>query len=350
MIRIFDDSYWFCNFSKFKNKFQAFAEVNNQSHLVQFYYANSVFENLEWTREPSQSWKQMLVQRAHQIREDFEYIRMWYSGGSDSQTMLDVFLEEKIHIDEICCHLVSPIDDFSSYNNLEQNQVAIPFLEHIKNSIPKTKITINRLGRKHFDCVFTENWLYDNFDMSMIQDQPDSLYKSDIVQELDCTFCDLQGGDKPVLLKENDNYFCLMVDETFAPRINSKYVEEFFTSPNFPQLHLKQCHMLINYLKEKYPNHASGVVDVQLRKEAEQQTGTRNPLYRNIDQGKEFSNVVGNKSDNLLAQAKKNNKKIYDKWTRSLEYEGSRHTHRFNNGNIYNGFRGILSGKFRLNP
>jgi len=349
MIRIYDSSYWFANFTRFKNKFLALEEVDNQWHLVNFHYANSDFDKLDWTKDPSQSWHDMIVQRAHQIREEFDYIRLWYSGGSDSQTILDVFLEQKIHLDEICCHLVSPIDDFKSSNNVEQNQVALPFLEQIKSSIPKTKITINYLGRQHFNRVFTDNWLYESFDMSMIQDQPDALYRTGVVKEVGNNFCDLQGGDKPVVLKENDAYYCLMVDETFAPRINSKYVEEFFTSPNFPELHLKQCHMLVNYLKQRYPNQKDGVIDNILRKKAERHTGMRSHLFKEIDQGKESSNVVGNKSDSLLQQAKKGNHTIYEKWTRFLQHEGSKNTDRFNEGSIYKGFRGILSGKFKLN-
>ena len=349
LIRIHDNSYWHANFTRFKNKFKALESVLGNEHLVSFFYANSSFEKIDWTCEPTQTWQSMMVQRAHQIRENFDYIRLWYSGGADSQTILDVFLAEKIHLDEICCHLVSPIDDFLSYNNIEQNKVAIPFLEHIKQSIPKTKITINYLGRDHYNSVFTDGWLYENFDMSMIQDQPGSLYKSGIVHSAGGNFCDLQGGDKPVVIKEDNNYYCLMVDETFAPRINSEHVEEFFTSPNFPEMHAKQCHMTINYLQEKYPDQQPGVVNNSLRKEIEKNTGMRTPLFKNIDQGKESSNVIGDKSLSLLDQAKQGNRVIYDKWQKSLEYEAGRHTDRFNDGDIYKGFRGILSGKFRLN-
>ena len=362
MIRIYDESYWvvpvvkqeknffnwYAESNRYKNKFKALESADNDINRVEFYYANSTFDNLDWTTEPSQSWDSMLIQRAHQVRESFDYIRLWYSAGSDSQTMLNVFLNEGIHIDEICCHLVSPIDDFSATNNIEQNEVALPFLDSIKSSIPKTKITINYLGREHYNKRLTDNWLYESFDMSMIKDQPDALYETGTVTEVDGNFCDLQGGDKPVLVLENGDYYCLMVDETFASRINSEHLEEFFITPNFPEMQVKQCYMALKYLKETYPNHESGVIKGLLRKEIEQKTGMRHPLYKDVDLGKETSTVVGNKSNSLFEQANRDNPEVYKKHTALLEYEAGRYTDRFNNGDLYQGFRGILSGRYKL--
>lgn len=348
MIKIYNESYWHVDGVRYKNKFKALEAASNDLNRVEFYYANSTFDDLDWTKEPSQSWDSMLIQRAHQVRESFDYIRLWYSAGSDSQTMLNVFLNEGIHIDEICCHLVSPIDDFDASNNIEQNEVAIPFLDAIRTSIPKTKITINYLGREHFNKILTDDWLYEGFDMSMIQDQPDALYNTGIVTEVNGNFCDLQGGDKPVLIKENGDYYCLMVDETFASRINSKHLEEFFITPNFPEMQIKQCHMSQKYLKETCPNQEPGVIKSVTRKEIENQTRMRHPLYKDIDQEKETTSVVGNKSSSLLEQAKQGNPAVYNKYTKFLEYEASRYTDRFNNGDLYQGFRGILSGRYKL--
>jgi hypothetical protein len=348
MIKIYNESYWHVDGVRYKNKFKALESAGNDINSVGFYYANPTFDDLDWTKEPSQSWDSMLIQRAHQVRESFNYIRLWYSAGSDSQTMLNVFLNEGIHIDEICCHLVSPIDDFNASNNIEQNKVALPFLDSIKSSMPKTKITINYLGREHFNKILTDDWLYEGFDISMIQDQPDALYNTGVVTEVGENFCDLQGGDKPVLIQENNDYYCLMVDETFGARINSEHLEEFFITPNFPEMQVKQCHMSQNYLKETYPNQEPGVIKGVLRKEIEQKTGMRHPLYKDIDQGKETNSVVGNKSSSLLEQAKQANPEVYNKYIKFLEYEANRYTDRFNNGDLYQGFRGILSGRYKL--
>ena len=361
MIRIYDESYWvvpvvkqeknffnwYAESNRYKNKFKALESADNDINRVEFYYANPTFDNLDWTTEPSQSWDSMLIQRAHQVRESFDYIRLWYSAGSDSQTMLNVFLNEGIHIDEICCHLVSPIDDFTATNNVEQNEVALPFLDSIKSSIPKTKITINYLGREHFNKILTDDWLYEGYDISMIQDQPDALYNTGVVTEVGKNFCDLQGGDKPVLVEENGDYYCLMVDETFGNRINSAYLEEFFITPNFPEMQVKQCHMTQNYLRK---NGSSGNDDRGRMhiKDIEKKTGMRHPLYKDIDLGKETSMLVGSKTNSLREQAKQGNPAVYNKYTKFIEYEAGRYTDRFNNGNLHQGFRGILSGRYKL--
>ena len=74
----------------------------------------------------------------------------------------------------------------------------------------------------------------------------------------------------------------------------------------------------------------------------------RHPLYKDVDLGKESSSVVGNKSSSLLEQAKQGNPAVYNKYTALLEYEAGRYTDRFNNGDLYQGFRGILSGRYKL--
>ena len=106
--------------------------------------------------------------------------------------------------------------------------------------------------------------------------------------------------------------------------------------------------MALKYLKETYPNHESGVIKGLLRKEIEQKTGMRHPLYKDVDLGKETSTVVGNKSNSLFEQANRDNPEVYKKHTALLEYEAGRYTDRFNNGDLYQGFRGILSGRYKL--
>jgi hypothetical protein len=61
----------------------------------------------------------------------------------------------------------------------------------------------------------------------------------------------LDGHEKPVL-QIKDGWWCMSYPDTFMPfSVNSPY-ESFFLSRDLPKLHLKQVHMMINWL-ESFP-------------------------------------------------------------------------------------------------
>lgn len=69
--------------------------------LMQFIFNEEVFDKIDWTIEPSFSLKELYTQRAQQLRDDYDYLILSYSGGSDSHEILGTFLENNIFIDEI---------------------------------------------------------------------------------------------------------------------------------------------------------------------------------------------------------------------------------------------------------
>lgn len=347
MTKIFNQSYWECNGKKFKNKLLALEQSNHSLDSIKFYYANSAFAEVNWKTEPTESWYNLMVLRAHQLRDQYDYIRFWYSGGVDSQTILEVFLEQKIFIDEICVNLVSPVDQFIGAANIEQNLVAIPFLKSIEGQLKNTKITINKLGSTHFSKLINDDWITSQMDMSMIQDQPMALYQTGILKEKN-NYCDLQGGDKPTLQKEGDQFYAVFVDETFALRITSINLEDFYITPDFPQLHIKQCHMVANHIRNFYPDIGNGFVfSGNFKKKVEIASGIRRPLYAPIDAGK-GTNVVGAKSNFLFNQAKNANLTIANKYTDYLNFYQQTIPHLFNQGSIKDGFVGIISQRYKL--
>ena len=115
------------------------------------------------SKEPKESWEELLRQRALQIRQHYDYVRLWYSGGADSHTVLLTYLKNKIPLDEIVMIRRSPINQFESgVANCEINDAAIPFVKLHENELRGTKITIMDLGKDVFENAFVpdDNWLY----------------------------------------------------------------------------------------------------------------------------------------------------------------------------------------------
>ena len=130
---------------------------------LKFYFFDKEFGRFNWKVEPNESWNQLLIKRAIQLRESYDYIRLFYSGGVDSQTMLETFLDNKIKIDEILVYRGSAFTDNLDEEPAEAEiqNVAIPFLKSIEKNIPSTKITILESEVSYLNKTLDEAYFYE---------------------------------------------------------------------------------------------------------------------------------------------------------------------------------------------
>ena len=90
----------------------------------------------------------LLKERAQQLRDCYNYIILSYSGGHDSQTILNTFVNNNIYIDEIYIERYARLSG-NSLSNREQTHGAIPYLNHIRHKIPNTKVTLHDNAANH---------------------------------------------------------------------------------------------------------------------------------------------------------------------------------------------------------
>ena len=234
---------------KYYNKVQA---LKNSTELK--FCVHEGYEDCDWLTEPTGSWEDIMLARAIDLREKHDYLRIYYSGGSDSHEILSLFLKHHIHIDEILMARQSPVNYFTGPSNKEINEVAIPFVNSIKDTIPNTKVTVcdigeqafnNYFGQKNFltDCYsnhFRPGWCA-NFHVLVpgINDIPG--------------VCNLDGLEKPTIGIDNTGIFLQYTDNTFGGNIVSQERASTSAIDNFflePKLLSKQCHIINNeYLK-----------------------------------------------------------------------------------------------------
>jgi hypothetical protein len=105
-----------------------------------------------WAIPIATPFSTLLEQRARQLRDQYKYIRFFYSGGADSHTVLLTFLKLQLPIEEIVLFRLNPFDHFTGLDNSEINFVALPFLEDQirKGKLRRTKITLLDVGKSHF--------------------------------------------------------------------------------------------------------------------------------------------------------------------------------------------------------
>ena len=84
------------------SKLEAWQLSKGDFNKIKFIYNDYHFSKIDWSVEPKEDIYELFRQRAQQIREKYDYVVLVYSGGVDSHTVLETFLRNNIHINEIC--------------------------------------------------------------------------------------------------------------------------------------------------------------------------------------------------------------------------------------------------------
>jgi len=352
-----EDIYWSYKGRKYFNKWQVLESSNGSVQDVYFHYLENAFSKYDWSKEPELSWQELLRQRALQLRQKYNYIRLFYSGGVDSQTMLETFIHNDIPLDEILVFRGSVYTDHFDDDPAEAEitQVAIPYLNSVKHLIPKTKITILETTAQQLTNHLSEEYFYEESSFALRAWRERHLYrfhpKLYLPYDKGLYHCDLRGGDKPRVLKFDDKYYMAMWDGSRIWEVGDHFLENFYISPDFPELHSKQCHMVKNAIKlrddykgclKKYFNVFEGG-EIEIVNKI-----CRSPRYREVNLGKGTSGTSSSKQMIVLNSAKKHNKKLYDLWMSFIYNEGRTNPQRFNENDIWSDFVGILSKKYWL--
>jgi hypothetical protein len=247
---------WYLKEKYYNNKWTCMADNKMKNKGISFYFFEDVFSNYNWEKEPEGSYELLLETRAKQIRDSYSYVRLWYSSGSDSETMLQTFLKHNIHIDEIMVS-TSPFKE----SDAELIKRAIPKLKLLENQLYKTKITILKVtGNQFLDIV--ENQDYDKIatDFTLrstgylsacYYTNPELCEKPHLTNN---KVVNLIGHTKPRLEKRDNKFFAYEYDTAISQVSMTPNLEFFYTTPDFPELHIKQLHIVKNYIKFKYPD------------------------------------------------------------------------------------------------
>lgn len=356
-MRVNEKLYWLCDNKKFTNKWKALEHSHLTGKAIHFNFFDEEFSQYNWQKEPEISWEELLRQRALQLREKYDYIRLFYSGGVDSQTMLETFVKNHIPLDEILVYRGSastdncdeePADD-------EVRLVALPYLKSIEKLIPNTKINILETGASWLSKNLSEAYFYEESTFALRIWCERHLYRRspELLKpfEKGLLHCDLRGGDKPKVFYENGKFFMAMYDSSRIWDIGDKFLENFYITPNMPEVHAKQCHIVKNFFKKEFSEFNSikkyfNVFDTEKIELINRLV--RVPRFKEVNLGKGITGVLSSKQVIIQERAKQYNRPLFNLWESFLNNEGKVRPERFNDGNILNDFVGILSKRYSL--
>ena len=249
----------------YTSKFEAILASNLSKKEIKWHFFDDVFSKANWMEEPELALDDFYRIRAQQIRNQYDYIIVFCSGGSDSNNVIRTFLNNKIKVDEVMA--LAPMSglknfDFSASNLDESNTISetkfalLPLLDEIRNADSSIKITINDF----FEDIIKykdEHWTFNAAGniVTVLTSHFTDVLKFPHIEKLvnqGKRIGLVYGSDKPIIrinprghlyfvLSDSGINYLNMPNERANPLIDRVL---FYWSPELPELLVKQAHVI----------------------------------------------------------------------------------------------------------
>ena len=269
---------------KFSTKlFALYAREKLDDKQIVWHFSNweNALSKIDITKEPEESLQDLYLQRAIQLRNEYDYLILHYTGGDDSHQILETFMLNNIFLDEIAIHtykndkLESVLQDHILLDYYyEPIKSAIPQAKfYIDTFSPKTKLTvvndvygINISYWRNFDENKIKNYLkscslgiqprltFRNKDLTLFNKEWEKITNIKKVGHI-------YGKEKVKLNYDEIGYYIHMSDINVVDFVDLTHLvsqknlqnnmELFFIHPNFVKIHVKQAHLILNNLKKE---------------------------------------------------------------------------------------------------
>ena len=245
--------YRVCN-KTFTNYYAALLETKRTGQFAEFvlpdWHINAII-NVDVEEVINSSNKSLMIKKLLYLKEIFGKLRLHYSGGSDSQTILDIAIEAGIVWDSVFMWLTNTTGDFSTddrefkgaYEFIKQNKHLYKDLEIYRFSEQDYEVWFDReVPQKYTDFYqgFRPTW--------------DQIY----ARHLDNSVLNVHGAEKPFLYKTESTYYWIQTDTVDSNlTINTC---DFFQDSIFPQLAVKQAYSAKDYFQTLLPEQTGWLV------------------------------------------------------------------------------------------
>lgn len=259
----------------YTSKTIAYTESLQQSQPLKYIYNDDVFRKYNWTvePEPNVNINEFYRRRAQQLRDSYDYIVLQYSGGPDSQNVLDTFLNYDIPLDEIV--------NFNSYASTQIVQGTTHNADYLYNVKPVIESIIKEKGNSikvsiidevdmtkkvwkeyedddYFELLFSSGtfpsvWMMRGIWIKHVPHIWNKVLEGKRI-------CVLLGTDKTNLRlnttinKYYTDFNDILSTDTATLALADKdlnghcVTELFYHTPSMPDLTIKQAHVLKNYV------------------------------------------------------------------------------------------------------
>ncbi len=271
--------FYLVGWKKFYNKTLALLESKKTGYDVVWIFNDNVYGKIDWATPIEDSLLNLYKKRAQQLRDNYDYLMLYFSGGADSVNILRAFVENNIFLDEIVMQLPEPVRQSFNPNDTSEGNFyaeleysAVPYLNKIKNKLdPRTVIRYQDFAKPGLELLEKDYWfdsvpLCTNITLSGVFRQIAQNADTHIlrINERGKSVAQILGIDKPLVYFDGSNYFAYFMDtstyhyvspvdfnDTELSKINY-HTEFFYWTPDMPEIVIKQA-QLIKQQCEKDP-------------------------------------------------------------------------------------------------
>jgi len=241
-----------------------YASTTNQS--VKWNFFEEVYSKFSWTKRPVGTLEQLYKERAQQIRDKYDYVALHFSGGSDSWTVLDSFLSNGIHLDELYTRWPSAERKYRTINNIDKSEgniisefdyAVVPVLDYVRKNFPQTKIVVADFSDA-FEKDFVEVDLRSSDYYANMSTFDKNIRPSDSQAEAHKQgkkVALVYGCDKIRFTIKNGQFYAYFIQCLPGSDYTEYGREMFYWTPDFPTIPILQAHYLRDYVQTN-PNFA----------------------------------------------------------------------------------------------
>ena len=233
----------------FNNIFAAivYAAYNAPNSYPRFDLFESEFSKVNWQVEPTETFQQLMDNRAIQLREKYDRLVLMFSGGTDSLPIYKTFKRLNIHLDEIIIAyhkdpLVGHEPAMVEWIKKDLYDPTIMLTVKCRDELPAYLNTVKSGFLLEQNRLFWNQTCTSTGEIALDTIQSDRMLqpKSSAV---------VIGYEKPVVVFKDGRWWATAIDKTYKTMMHG--FEYFYISPDLPALHVKQSHLLKRYAKQQ---------------------------------------------------------------------------------------------------
>lgn len=231
------------NTKTFYNTFLAAHESFKSGKPVELYCNDQLYDLHDWAVEPGESFDDLMRLHAEVLRNRYQRIVLLYSGGTDSQTIYNVFVKNNLHIDEILIKVsaTNPSYPYGCYKWLLKNHpdptTIITYYDENDPDLRGLEIT-------------SDGWIFENhgemykFGMPICSNGVKLLLEKN---HAGYKWAAITGCEKPRLIYRDGQWYSRQLDNVLRQLMGYEYLEHFFLEP---RIHIKQSHLVKHAVKK----------------------------------------------------------------------------------------------------
>lgn len=252
---------------RYDNKWDAMIHASELKCDYTWKFAPEIFSAIDWSIPIQLSLDELYRLRLQQLRDQYDHLILFFSGGKDSLNILMTAVNNNILLDEIVVYYPFAMEKYFNNKDTDSDNLyseiefaAKPILKSLENKLTRTKIRFQDIGETINTFTQNDDW-FDHIrpanTLQLVSPSNGGAYDPEIIKLAiqGKNVGIIVGADKPLVVEQDGAFYFKFMDAAFngipRPRSNemkSQYnfihYEAFYQTPFLPELVIKQAQVI----------------------------------------------------------------------------------------------------------